>query len=411
MRNIWPAVRIALRALRVNKLRAALTMLGIIIGVGAVIATVSIGSGAEQRIADQIKSIGSNLMMILPGSTTSGGIRAGLGSILTLSEDDARAMAAEVAAAQAVAPSMRGTAQVVFGNQNWSTAIQGVTPEYLEVREWDIAAGRMFGQEDVDGATKVVVLGQTVAANLFADGDPVDQIIRIKAVPFTVVGLLSYKGQSAWGQDQDDVVLIPLSTAKTKVLGVSQANARMVGSIAVKVRSGDLMKEAEQEIGDLLRQRHRLQAWQENDFSIRNLDEVFRAQEESSRTMRNLLGAVAAVSLLVGGIGIMNIMLVSVTERTREIGIRMAVGARTWDIRWQFLVEAVTLALIGGLAGVGLGVGGSVLIARMAQWATLVSPVAVMGAFLSAAATGLLFGMYPAWRASLLDPIEALRYE
>jgi putative ABC transport system permease protein len=411
MRNIWPAVRIALRALRVNKLRAALTMLGIIIGVGAVIATVSIGSGAEQRIADQIKSIGSNLMMILPGSTTSGGIRAGMGSLLTLSEDDARSIAAEVTAAQAVAPSMRGTAQVVFGNQNWSTAIQGVTPEYLEVREWDIAAGRMFGQEDVDGATKVAVLGQTVAANLFADGDPVDQIIRIKAVPFTVIGVLSYKGQSAWGQDQDDVVLIPLSTAKTKVLGVSQANARMVGTVAVKVRSGDLMKEAEQDISDLLRQRHRLQAWQENDFSIRNLDEVFRAQEESSRTMRNLLGAVAAVSLLVGGIGIMNIMLVSVTERTREIGIRMAVGARTWDIRWQFLVEAVTLALIGGLAGVGLGVGGSVLIARMAQWATLVSPVAVMGAFLSAAATGLLFGMYPAWRASLLDPIEALRYE
>ncbi|HYB72093.1 MAG TPA: ABC transporter permease, partial [Candidatus Sulfotelmatobacter sp.] len=282
MRNIWPAVRIALRALRVNKLRAALTMLGIIIGVGAVIATVSIGSGAEQRIADQIKSIGSNLMMILPGSTTSGGIRAGLGSILTLSEDDARAMAAEVAAAQAVAPSMRGTAQVVFGNQNWSTAIQGVTPEYLEVREWDIAAGRMFGQEDVDGATKVVVLGQTVAANLFADGDPVDQIIRIKAVPFTVVGLLSYKGQSAWGQDQDDVVLIPLSTAKTKVLGVSQANARMVGSIAVKVRSGDLMKEAEQEIGDLLRQRHRLQPSQDDDFDVRNMEEVFAAQESSA---------------------------------------------------------------------------------------------------------------------------------
>ena len=411
MRNVWPAVRIALRALRVNKLRAALTMLGIIIGVGAVIATVSIGSGAEQRIADQIKSIGSNLMIVLPGSTTSGGIRAGLGSIITLSEEDARAIGLEVAAVQAVAPSMRGTAQVVFGNQNWSTIIQGVTPEYLEVREWDIAAGRMFGPEDVDGATKVVVLGQTVVANLFGDGDPLDQIIRIKAVPFTVIGVLSYKGQSAWGQDQDDLVLIPLSTAKTKVLGVSQANARTVGTIAVKIRAGDLMGEAEQEMNGLLRQRHRLQPWQEDDFSIRNLDEVFRAQEESSRTMRNLLGAVAAVSLLVGGIGIMNIMLVSVTERTREIGIRMAVGARTWDIRWQFLVEAVTLALIGGLAGVGLGVGGSVVIARMAQWATLVSPVAVMGAFLSAAATGLLFGLYPAWRASLLDPIEALRYE
>ena len=399
IRNILPAVRIALRALRVNKLRAALTMLGIIIGVGAVIATVAIGSGAEQRIADQIKSIGSNMMIILPGSTTSGGLRAGLGSSLTLSEDDSRAIATEIPSVQGVAPSMRGTAQVVFGNQNWSTIVQGVTPEYLDVREWAIAAGRMFGQEDVDGATKVAVLGKTVAENLFADGDPLDQIIRIKKVPFTVIGVLSYKGQSAMGQDQDDAVLIPLSTAKTKVLGVSQANARMVGVIAVKVRSGDLLGEAEQQIGDLLRQRHRLQPWQESDFSIRNLEEVFRAQEESSRTMRNLLGAVAAVSLLVGGIGIMNIMLVSVTERTREIGIRMAVGARTWDIRWQFLVEAVKLSLIGGLAGVGLGVGGSVVIARMARWATLVSPAAVVGAFVSAAATGLLFGMYPAWRA------------
>ncbi len=411
IRNILPAVRIALRALRVNKLRAALTMLGIIIGVGAVIATVAIGSGAEQRIADQIKSIGSNMMIVMPGSTTSGGLRLGFGSTLTLSEDDARAIALEVPMVQAVAPSMRGTAQVVFGNQNWSTIVQGATPDYLEVRDWGLAAGRSIAQEDLDGATKVVVLGRTVVENLFGDGDPLGQIVRIKKVPFTVVGVLSPKGQSAWGQDQDDVVLIPLSTAKKKVLGVSQANARMVGVIAVKVRSGDQMPEAEAQITDLLRQRHRQQPWQENDFSLRNLAEVFRAQEESSRTMRNLLGAVAAVSLLVGGIGIMNIMLVSVTERTREIGIRMAVGARTWDIRWQFLVEAVTLALIGGLAGVGLGVGGSAAIARMAQWATLVSPVAVVGAFAAAATTGLLFGLYPAWRASLLDPIEALRYE
>ena len=411
MRNIWPAVRIALRALRVNKLRAALTMLGIIIGVGAVIATVAIGSGAEQRISDQIKSIGSNMMIVMPGSTTSGGLRLGFGSTLTLTEDDARAMAAEVPMVQAVAPSMRGTSQVVFGNQNWSTIVQGATPDFLEVRDWSMESGRFIAQEDLDGATKVVVLGRTVVENLFGECDPLDQIVRIKKVPFTVIGVLSPKGQSAWGQDQDDIVLIPLSTAKKKVLGVSQANARMVGVIAVKVRSGDLMQEAEGQITDLLRQRHRLQPWQENDFSIRNLAEVFRAQEESSRTMRNLLGAVAAVSLLVGGIGIMNIMLVSVTERTREIGVRMAVGARTWDIRWQFLVEAVTLALIGGLAGVGLGVSGSVVIARMAQWATLVSPAAVVGAFVSAAATGLLFGLYPAWRASLLDPIEALRYE
>ena len=230
-------------------------------------------------------------------------------------------------------------------------------------------------------------------------------------MPLTVVGVLHPKGQSASGQDQDDLAMIPLSTAKRKVLGVSPANARSVSGIAVKVRFEEWMAEAERQIADLLRQRHRLQPWQENDFTVRNLTEFFRAREESSRTMRNLLGAVAAVSLLVGGIGIMNIMLVSVTERTREIGIRMAVGARTWDIRWQFLVEAVTLALIGGLAGVGLGIVGSDIVARMAQWATLVSPVAVVGAFAAAAATGLLFGLYPAWRASLLDPIEALRYE
>jgi putative ABC transport system permease protein len=405
------SVRIALRALRVNKLRSALTMLGIIIGVGAVIAMVAVGSGAAQRISDQIASIGSNLIIVLPGSATSGGIRMGHGSTLTLTEDDVKAIAAEVPGVVSVGGSMRGTAQIVFGNQNWSTVVQGTTPDYLEIRDWEMADGKFFSQEDMDGATKVVILGQTVKENLFGDGEAIGQIIRIKKVPFTVIGLLTRKGQSTWGQDQDDVVIIPLTTAKKRVLGVSQASARFVGVIHVKVRSPELMQDVEQQVTDLLRQRHRLQPYQENDFQVRNLAETFAAQEESSRTMTLLLGAIASVSLVVGGIGIMNIMLVSVTERTREIGLRMAVGARSRDILGQFLIEAVTLALVGGILGILLGVGGSTLIATLANWSTLITPSSILMAFGSAALIGIFFGYYPARKAALLDPIEALRYE
>ncbi len=405
------SIRIALRALRVNKLRSALTMLGIIIGVGAVIAMVAIGSGAAARITEQIASIGSNLIIVLPGSATSGGMRMGHGSTMTLTEDDARAIAAEVPGAVSVGGSMRGTAQVVFGNQNWSTAIQGTTPNYLEIRDWEVADGKFFTQEDLDGATKVAVLGQTVKENLFGDGDAIGQMVRIKKVPFTVVGLLARKGQSSWGQDQDDVVIIPLSTAKKRVLGVSQANARFVGVIHVKVRSADFMQEVQDQVTALLRQRHRIQLDQDNDFQVRNLAETFAAQEESSRTMTLLLAAIASVSLLVGGIGIMNIMLVSVTERTREIGLRMAVGARSRDILGQFLIEAVTLALIGGTLGILLGVGGSTLIAMLANWSTLITPGSIAVAFGSAALIGIFFGYYPAHKAAFLDPIEALRYE
>ena len=405
------SVRIALRSLRVNKLRTALTMLGIIIGVGAVIAMVAVGAGAQARVAEQIQSLGSNLIIVLSGSTTSGGIRLGHGTQLTITEDDAAAIAREVAAVQVAAPSMRGTAQVVFGNLNWSTVVQGVTVDYAEARDWPVVAGRGVSPEDVDGAVKVAVLGQTTAQNLFGDAPPEGQIIRIKKVPFTVVGMLARKGQSSWGQDQDDIILIPLSTAKKKVLGASQANPRAVGAISIKIRTGEDMPEAEGQIRALLRQRHRLQPYQDDDFWLRNLSEVLQTQEESSRVMTYLLAAIASVSLLVGGIGIMNIMLVSVTERTREIGLRMAVGARRRDILAQFLVEAVTLSLIGGTIGIVLGVGGSEAISRFAEWRTLVPPEAVALAFGFAAAIGIFFGFYPARKAARLDPIEALPYE
>ena len=409
--NVIQSSRVALRALRVNKLRSILTMLGIIIGVGAVIAMVGVGSGAQARVAEQIQSLGSNLIIVLSGSTNTSGIRLGQGSRLSITEEDSLAIAREIPAVQATAPSMRGNAQVVYGNLNWATGIQGVTPDYSEVREWSVNAGRFFTTEDVAGAGKVALLGQTTAENLFGDSDPLGQVIRIKKVPFTVIGVLDRKGQNSWGQDQDDIVLIPLSTAKKKVLGVSQANARSVGSISVKVRPGEDMAETESQMRELLRQRHRLQPYQEDDFTLRNLSEILQTQEESSRVMTYLLAAIASVSLLVGGIGIMNIMLVSVTERTREIGLRMAVGARGRDILLQFLVEAVTLSLIGGVIGIVLGLGGSRAISQFAEWRTQVPPQAIAMAFGFAACVGVFFGFYPARKAARLDPIEALRYE
>jgi len=408
---VLQALRIALRSLKVNKLRTALTMLGIMIGVAAVIAMVSVGAGAQARVAEQIQSLGSNLIIALSGSSNAAGVRLGQGSQLTITEDDAQAIAREVPAVQVAAPASRGSAQVVYGNLNWSTGIQGVTADYFEARDWPVEVGRPILVEDVDGATKVALLGQTTALNLFGDADPIGQIIRIKKVPFTVVGLLSRKGQNSWGQDQDDVILVPLSTAKKKVLGVSQANARSVGSISIKVRPDEDMTEAEAQIRALLRQRHRLQPHQDDDFWLRNLSEVLQTQEESSKVMTYLLAAIASVSLLVGGIGIMNIMLVSVTERTREIGLRMAVGARARDILTQFLVEAVTLSLIGGIIGILLGVGGSNAISALAEWRTVLAPSAILMAFGFVAAIGIFFGFYPARKASRLDPIEALRYE
>jgi len=409
--NVLASARIAVRALRVNLLRSALTMLGIVIGVGAVITMVAVGSGAQARVAEQIQSLGSNMIIVLSGSAVSGGVRMGSGSQLTITEDDAWAIQREIRTVAAAAPTSRGGAQIVYGNLNWATSVQGVTGEFFAAREWDVSDGRLFSQEEVEGAAKVALIGQTVAGNLFGDGDPLGQIIRIKNVPFGVIGVLERKGQTTFGQDQDDTVLIPLSTAKKKVLGSSQANARAVGSIAVKVGDARAMQDAEQEIRGLLRQRHRLQSFQDDDFWIRNLTEVLQSQEASSKVLTWLLAAIASVSLLVGGIGIMNIMLVSVTERTREIGLRMAVGARGRDILVQFLVEAVTLSLIGGVLGIAVGLGGSYAIAYFAQWRTLVSLEAVGVAFVFSAAVGVFFGFYPARQASRLNPIDALRYE
>jgi putative ABC transport system permease protein len=409
--NWLAGIRIALRALRVNKLRSILTMLGIIIGVGAVITMIAIGSGAQAQVEEQIKALGTNLMIVIPGSVTAGGVRMGAGSRSSLTEDDAQSMQRELADVQAAAPALRGTGQVVYGGTNWSTQFYGVTPEYFEVRNWVIASGKTFDPADISGAGKVVLLGETVAQNLFGDSDPIGQIIRVRKVPMEVIGVLGRKGQSMQGQDQDDVILMPIATARNRVLGGTQAKLRSVGSISVKIRDGADMAHAEAELRTLLRQRHRLQPAQVDDFTIRNLSEVLGAREESTRIMTLLLAAVASVSLLVGGIGIMNIMLVSVTERTREIGLRMAVGARAKDILSQFLVEAVTLALVGGLCGIVLGVGGSYAIGHFAAWRTDLDVNAIVLAVGFAAAVGVFFGFYPARKASRLLPIEALRYE
>ena len=411
--NVWVSARIAVRALRVNKLRSVLTMLGIIIGVGAVITMVGVGAGAQARVAEEIRSLGSNLIIVLAGTVTSGGVRLGTGSKVSITEDDAWAIQREVPSVQVAAPSVQGKAQdgqIVYGNLNWTTLVQGVTPEFFVAREWDVAAGKPFTEEDVEGATKVALVGQTVVVNLFAHADPLGQIIRIKHVPFTVIGVLDRKGQSTFGQDQDDVILVPLSTAQ-RLISSKKVKIGSVNSISIKVRDPDAMKEAEEQVRGLLRQRHRLKATDPDDFWLRNLSEILQAQEESSRVLTMLLAAIASVSLLVGGIGIMNIMLVSVTERTREIGLRMAVGARSRDILGQFLVEAVTLSLFGGLIGVGVGLTGAYGAAYVAEWRTLIQFDAILVAFGFAGTVGIFFGFYPARKASRLDPIEALRYE
>jgi putative ABC transport system permease protein len=411
MKKLKSSMGIAFRALTMNKLRSALTMLGIVIGVASVIATVSIGSGATQRIQDQIASIGSNIIIITPGSTSSSGVRLGTGNAVTLSEADAKDIPAQCPDVALAAPYVRGGAQVVTGNNNWATTIYGVTPDYLTVRQLSVADGAEFTQQDVDSANKVAVLGQTPVNNLFNGADPIGQTIRIKQVLFTVVAVLTPKGQSAQGQDQDDVILMPISTAKRQVVGAKSANSDAVDTIMMQAKSAAQIQAAQDEAEALLRQRHHLQTSDADDFSIRNLQELFAAQEASSSIMALMLAAVASVSLVVGGIGIMNIMLISVRERTREIGLRQAIGAKTRDILTQFLVEAITLSIAGGFAGVLLGIGVSALISRLAGWTTSVGPGAVALAVLFSALVGIGFGYYPARKAAFLDPIEALRSE
>jgi putative ABC transport system permease protein len=408
--NLLSAGKVAFRSLRANKMRSALTMLGMIIGVAAVIIMVAIGQGANERISEQIASVGSNLLLVLPGSTTSGGLRSGFGGTPTLTMADARAIGKELPASVRLAtPAVRTSAPVVYGNQNWSTIIQGTGPEYLEMRDWTVSSGRNFTAQETEASSKVCLVGMTVAENLFGGEDPVGKIVRIKRAPFTVVGVLERKGQSPQGQDQDDIIIIPITTLQKKIY--ASAHAGTVGVIMVQAVDGDSVNEAERQVTSLLRQRHRIGQGQDDDFSVRNLSEMLALAETATRIMSLLLGGIASVSLVVGGIGIMNIMLVSVTERTREIGIRMAVGARERDILSQFLIEAVLLALTGGAMGIVLGAAGAVLISRFAGWSTVISPAAVFLAFGFSAAVGVFFGYYPARKASRMDPIDALRYE
>jgi len=406
--NLFIAVKIALFSLRLHKLRSALTMLGIIIGVAAVIVMVAIGSGARAQVARQIANMGANLLTILPGTTTSGGQRLGAGSVPTLTSRDARAIIEEIPAVRYVAPYYGESAQVVHGNQNWSTMVYGTFPEVQWIRNYDLTAGRFFNHQEVATVAKVCLLGQTVAENLFGDLDPVGQTIRIKRMPFTVIGVLAPKGHTLHGGDQDDVILIPLSTAQKRLFGSPLPG--VIKFIMVQATSEETLKEAEVEVDRLLTQRHHLRPGQDKDFSVRNLTELMRTRQETTRTMSWLLRIIALVSLVVGGIGIMNIMLVSVTERTREIGIRMAVGARGRDIMGQFLIESTVLSLLGGLIGMVFGLTTAYLLGYFTQWPVLVTTPALVLSFLVAVGVGVFFGFYPARKAAQLNPIDALRH-
>ena len=399
-------IKVAFRALRRNKMRTILTMLGIIIGVGAVIAMVGIGNGAKAQVQARIAALGQNVIQVFAGNINRGGVRSGYGGAGTLTIEDALAMEREVPGVSAVSPEVRSGAQVMAGNNNWSTSVMGESVDYLTIRQWDLDDGVMFSDTDVRAAAKVCILGKTVADNLFPDEDPIGKVIRIRNVPMKVLGVLKPKGASMYGSDQDDVIIVPYTTCMKRFAGVT-----MLRSILAQAGSADQINDVQDGITNLLRQRHRIQAGHDDDFMIRNQQEIAETQTAAMDTMTALLAGVAIISLIVGGIGIMNIMLVSVTERTREIGIRMAVGATEQDVQRQFLSEAVVLSSLGGIAGILLGVVASALITRFVHWSTFVSPLSVVVAAFFSAAVGIFFGYYPARKAARLDPIEALRYE
>jgi putative ABC transport system permease protein len=401
-------IRVAFRALVRNKMRAALTMLGIIIGVAAVIAMVSIGQGASASVQAQIESIGTNLLFVSAGAQNVGGVRSGTGDsgTNTLTVEDLDAVKREVPSVSMVTPAINARSQLVAGNMNWNTSVQGVSEQYPDVRKWNVQSGAFFTDADVRTAARVIVIGQTIGDNLFPGMDPVGQDLRVSNLPFRVVGVMARKGQDQGGRDQDDIAFAPYTTVQKKVLGNTRVQIAYVSAI-----SEDATYTAQSQIGDLLRQRHKLTAAESDDFTVRNMTDVAEAANETSKTMTILLACIAGVSLLVGGIGIMNIMLVSVTERTREIGIRMAIGARSSAVRSQFLIESIVLSLTGGSIGIVLGIVLSLVIPAMLGWPTLVSMMAIVGSVLFSVAVGIFFGYYPARKAAALDPIEALRYE
>lgn len=401
--------KISLRSLYVNKMRSILTSLGIIIGVSAVIIMLSIGEGAKQRINKDIASMGSNLLMVMSGSTTSGGVRMGSGTQPTLTIKDSEAILERCPSVLEVAPTVGQVQQLVYSNQNWSTSVNGITPGYMQIRMWEIDDGRGISQDDLKNTTKVAVLGTTVTMNLFGDMDPINKTIRIGGMPFKVIGTLKSKGQNGMGQDQDDTVLIPITTAQKKLFGSDFPGS--VKNISVQAIDENSLESAQVEIKELLRERHNLGKNKDDDFTIRNFTQMLETAKQTSNTMTMFLGFIASISLLVGGIGIMNIMLVSVTERTKEIGIRLAIGATAMDIRIQFLVEALLLSLSGGLIGVFIGVLGSKVISLFLDISVVISVVPILVSFGFAGLVGILFGYYPAYKASLLNPIDALRYE
>jgi putative ABC transport system permease protein len=399
-------IRVALRAIMRNKLRSLLTVLGVVIGVCAVITMVNIGSGAQISIENAISGLGTNMLIIFPGSMTKGGMRTGFGTVTTLINEDAQAIRDECPTVQLVSPIVNTAAQVVYQNQNWGTSIMGTDPEFQRIKNWPLARGEFFTIQDVKASTKVCVLGKTVAEKLYGTQNPVGQIVRVKRIPFRVIGLLTEKGQTTFGQDQDDTVVIPYTTAQKRLMGITYLSMIMASAV-----SNERIPDAQKQITTLLRQRHHIPKGEDDDFTVRNLADLTATFTIITGILTLLLGSIASISLLVGGIGIMNIMLVSVTERTREIGIRMSVGAKPNDILLQFLLEAVLLSLIGGGVGIVLGIGLTAIIAYIAEWPTPISFVAILVSSLFAASVGIFFGLYPARKASRMNPIEALRYE